>query len=112
MLYTLGVYFVSGVGPCTGIVEPFKHLLRVTAHPQFLALELRTPMGACSGQYGTIRYSKFFVVTSQQLTFLHVILANRKWTNFMSMWYSDRVLIVDCMCDTTELPKFVGTSPL
>ena len=36
-----------------GIVEPFKHLLRVTAHPQFLALELQAPMGACSGQYGT-----------------------------------------------------------
>ena len=40
-------------GPCSGIVEPFKHFLRVTAHPQILALELRAPMGACSGQYGS-----------------------------------------------------------
>ena len=53
MQYTLAVYFASGVGPCTRIVEPFKHLLRVTAHPQFLVLELRAPMGACSGQYST-----------------------------------------------------------
>ena len=57
MLYTLAVYFASGVGPCTGIVETFKHLLRVTVHPQFLTLELRAPMGACLGQYGTIRHS-------------------------------------------------------
>ena len=28
-------------------VEPFRHLLHVTAHPRFLVLELRTPMGAC-----------------------------------------------------------------
>ena len=35
MQYTLAVNFASGVGPCTGIFEPFKHLLRVTAHPQF-----------------------------------------------------------------------------
>ena len=86
MLYTLAVYVAFGVGSCMGIVETFKHLLRVTVHPQFLTLELRAPMGACSGQYGTIRHSKFFVVTSQQLMFLHVILANTKWTNFMSMW--------------------------
>ena len=46
--------FASGVGPCSGIVEPFKHFLRVTAHSQILVLELelRAPMGACSGQYG------------------------------------------------------------
>ena len=30
-----------------------RHLLRVTAHPQFLTLELRAPMGAYSGQYCT-----------------------------------------------------------
>ena len=40
MRYTLAANFASGVGPCTGIVEPFKHLLRVTTHPHFLALEL------------------------------------------------------------------------
>ena len=44
--------FASGVGPCVGTVEPFKHVLRVTAHPQVLALELRAPMGTCLGQYG------------------------------------------------------------
>ena len=38
MWYTLAVYFTFGVGPCMGLVEPFKHLLCVTAHPQFLAL--------------------------------------------------------------------------
>ena len=32
--------FASGVGPCMGIVEPFKHVLRVTAHLQILALGL------------------------------------------------------------------------
>ena len=31
--YTLAANFASGVGPCTGIVESFKHLLCVTAHP-------------------------------------------------------------------------------
>ena len=44
--------FASGSGPRAGIIEPFKHSLRVTAHPQFLALELRAPVGACPGQYG------------------------------------------------------------
>ena len=52
MRYTLAANFASGMGPCMGIVEPFKHLLCVTAHPHFLALELRVPMGACLGQYG------------------------------------------------------------
>ena len=36
--------FTSGVGPCVGIVEPFKHLFCVTAHPQILALELQALM--------------------------------------------------------------------
>ena len=49
--YTLAVNFASGMGACAGIVEPFKHLLRVTAFPQFLVLELQAPMG--SGQYGS-----------------------------------------------------------
>ena len=40
------------VGACAVIVESFKHLLRVTAHPQFLMLELWAPMGTCSGHYG------------------------------------------------------------
>ena len=30
----------SEVGTCVEIVEPFKHLLRATAHTQFLVLEL------------------------------------------------------------------------
>ena len=34
---------------CARIVEPFKHLFRVTANPQFLLLELREPMGAFAG---------------------------------------------------------------
>ena len=50
----LAANFVSGMGPCTGIVQPFKHLLRATAHPQFLMLELRVPMGTCPGQYGNL----------------------------------------------------------
>ena len=52
--YTLAANFTPGVGLCRGIVEPFKHLLCATTHPQFLALELRAPMGACLGQYGII----------------------------------------------------------
>ena len=51
--------FASRVGSCAGIVEPFKHLLRVTAHRQILVLELRAPMGACLGQYGI--YGKIHV---------------------------------------------------
>ena len=43
--------FAFGVGLCVGIVEPFKHILCVTAHPQILANELWAPMGACPGQY-------------------------------------------------------------
>ena len=38
--------------PCAGIVEPFKHLLRVTTDPQIMVFELRAPMGACPGQHG------------------------------------------------------------
>ena len=54
--YTLAANFASRVGACAGIVEPFKHLLCVTAHPQILALvnELQTPMGTCPGQYNGI----------------------------------------------------------
>ena len=43
----------SGVGPCMGIVEPFNHVLCVTAQLQILTLELWVPMGTCPGQYGT-----------------------------------------------------------
>ena len=38
----------------TRIVGHFKHLLRVTAHPQFLVLEVRAPMGACLGIYTSL----------------------------------------------------------
>ena len=47
----MGANFTSGVGPCSEIVELFKHFLRVTTHPQILALELWAPMGTCSRQY-------------------------------------------------------------
>ena len=47
---------------CIGIVEPFKHPLHATTHPQFIVLELRAPMGACPGQYGTtILYTSIMV---------------------------------------------------
>ena len=48
---SLAANFASEVGTCTGIVEPSKHLLSATAHPQFLVLELQAPMGACLGHY-------------------------------------------------------------
>ena len=48
----LAANLASRVGPCMGIVEPFKRVLCVTAHPQVLALELQAPMGTCLGQYG------------------------------------------------------------
>jgi len=56
--------FASGVGPCVGIVEPFKHILCVTAHPQILALGLRAPMGVCLGQYGIylLLWSELFIL--------------------------------------------------
>ena len=49
-----GAHIATGcqVGACAGIVEPFKHLLCATAHPQFLVLELRVLKGTCPGQYG------------------------------------------------------------
>jgi len=34
--HSLAASFRSVVGACTGIVEPFKHLLCATAHPQIL----------------------------------------------------------------------------
>ena len=40
------------MGACTGIVGLFKQLIRVTAHPQLLELELRAPTGTCPGHYG------------------------------------------------------------
>ena len=45
------VNFGSGMGTCMGRVGLFKHLLRVTAHPHFLLLELRAPMGAWLRHY-------------------------------------------------------------
>ena len=87
MRYTLAANFASGVGPCMGIVEPFKHLLRVTAHPHFLAVELRAPMGACLGQYGTCMEYKIVILprwcivknTLQELSsFQH--LEGQSWT--------------------------------
>ena len=52
--YPLAANFASGVGPCGGIVEPFKCLLHVTAHPQFLAVELQAPMGPSLAQDNTV----------------------------------------------------------
>ena len=39
----LAANFASGMGTCTGIVQPFKHLLRTTAHPQILCLNCECP---------------------------------------------------------------------
>ena len=61
--------FAPGVGPGVGIVEPFEHDLRLNAHPQFLALELRFP----GRLLGTIRYkfvsvkNEFYNITSSGL---------------------------------------------
>ena len=54
--YLLTSNFASGMGVCAGIVEPFKHILHETAHPLFLLLELRSPMGACPDN--TVYHSK------------------------------------------------------
>ena len=50
------------MGVCTRIVGLFKHLLRVTAHPQLLVVVLWAPMGACLGHYSiaTINIKKDF----------------------------------------------------
>ena len=66
-LVPLAAIFAFGVGPCMGIVEPFKLVLVVTAHPQFLALELWAPMGVCPGQY-----SKWQFYNCQQLSSLFI----------------------------------------
>ena len=47
---TLAANFASRVGACAEIIQAPPH---VTAHPQFLVLELRVAMGACPRQYGT-----------------------------------------------------------
>ena len=52
-LVPLTANFASGVDPCAGI----KLFLRLTAHPQILALELQAPMGACPGQYSKYKYT-------------------------------------------------------
>ena len=62
--------FTFGVGPCMGIVEPFKRVLRVTAHPQILALELGVPMGTCSGQYCSYSYRELCIHCVTFATFL------------------------------------------
>ena len=41
--YFLVLNFASRVGTCLEIVEPFKHLLCVTAHPQFWCLSCEHP---------------------------------------------------------------------
>ena len=46
--------FTSRVGPCVGIVEPSKHVLHVTTHPQILALDLQAPTGVFPRQYGSV----------------------------------------------------------
>ena len=67
MQYPLAANFTSRAGPCTGIVEPFKHLLCVTTHPQFLVLELWAPIGASPGQYGTRESLKVYFLVKWQL---------------------------------------------
>lgn len=64
--YPLAANFASWVGACAEIVGPLKHLLRVTAHPQFLAFELQTPMGACPGQHGT--HNPCFIHCAQEMS--------------------------------------------
>ena len=60
------------MGACTGIVGLFKHLLHVRAHPQFFGLELRVPMGACTGQYGMSVRNGFMI---EIYGFTHTFLA-------------------------------------
>ena len=59
-------------GPFAWIVEPFKHFLRVTAHPQILALELQVPMGACPGQYNKWIYSRLKTTMILQQMVRHI----------------------------------------
>ena len=66
MWYPLAANFTSRAGPCTGIVEPFKHFLCVTTHPQFLVLELSAPIGTRPGQYGTRESSKVYFLVKWQ----------------------------------------------
>ena len=60
--------FASGVGPCVEIVDPFKHLLCVTTHPQILVLELWAPMGAYLGQYSTFVQMEIAILYWKLLT--------------------------------------------
>ena len=51
----MAVKFASGVGPCVGIVEPFKCVLRVANCPQFWRLSCDRPWALVQGGRGTIR---------------------------------------------------------
>ena len=92
----------SGVGPCVVIVESFKHVPRVTAHPQMLALELRAPMDTCSGnrkhtqQVVTINWEKFGVKI-----FLLVLLTKLKFTkNFQQCKFIGTKITCDVHTET------------
>ena len=66
----LAANFASRVGLCARIVETFKHLLCVTTHPQFLALELWAATGVCPGQYSTTTDSLASLVDMHQAAFV------------------------------------------
>ena len=68
-----------GVGPAMRKVEPFKHLLCETAHPQFLVLKLWAPMGACLGHYGDISFKIFSWHVDRQNWLLNSTLHIHSW---------------------------------
>ena len=101
----LAANFASAVDPCVGIVKPFKLLLRVTAHPQFLALELRVPMGTCPGQYGTT-YSHILIYIHIH-THIHTYTYSHIHTHTYSYTYSHILIYIYILTHTpihTHIP--------
>ena len=58
-----------------GIGGLFKYLLRVRIHPQFFGLELRAPMGACTGQYSMSVHNGLMIEIYRFTHSLHTFLA-------------------------------------
>ena len=88
---TLAANFTPGLGACKGRVQPFKHLHHVTAHPQFLVLELRAPMGTCPGQYDNcIMVHRCIKEASHRGAIIHVHKACRyihvSWGTMRLLW--------------------------
>ena len=66
------------MGTCQEVIQTFEQVPHVRAHPQFFRLELRVPMGTCSGLYGNSHFVFYLTCTAtdptdsgEQITFVN-----------------------------------------